>query len=56
MGIEKDYLMRQLMILFEVIAKILRYRKKGEKGKTLDEINYFYKLLKNNNLIYKLIS
>lgn len=46
MGIEKDFLMRQLMMLFEVIAKILRYRKKGEKGKALDEINYFYKLLK----------
>jgi 3-dehydroquinate synthetase len=45
MGIEKDYLMRQLMMLFEVISKILRYRKKGEKGKALDEINYFYKLL-----------
>jgi hypothetical protein len=46
MGIEKDYLMRQLMMLFEVISKILRYRKKGEKGKALDEINYFYKCLK----------
>lgn len=46
MGIEKDYLMRQLMMLFEVIAKILRYRKKGEKEKALDEINYFYQCLK----------
>lgn len=46
MGIEKDFLMRQLMMLFEVISKILRYRKKGEKGKALDEIHYFYKLLK----------
>ncbi len=46
MGIEKDFLMRQLMMFFEVISKILRYLKKGEKGKALDEINYFYKLLK----------
>lgn len=46
MSFEKDYLMRQLMMLFEVISKILRYRKKGEKGKALDEINYFYKCLK----------
>lgn len=46
MGVEKDYLMRQLLMLFEVISKILRYRKKGEKGKALDEINYFYQCLK----------
>ena len=39
MGIEKDYLMRQLLMLFEVIQKILRWRKKGEKGKALDENN-----------------
>ena len=38
--------MRQLMMLFEVIHKILRYRKKGEKGKALDQINYFYECLK----------
>ncbi len=46
MGIEKDFLMRQLMMLFEVIHKILRYRKKGEKGKALDQIQYFYSCLK----------
>ncbi|NQU54431.1 MAG: hypothetical protein HQ522_18050 [Bacteroidetes bacterium] len=46
MGIEKDFLMRQLMMLFEVIHKILGYRKKGEKGKALDEIQYFYQCLK----------
>jgi len=46
MGIEKDFLMRQIMMLFEVIHKILRYRKKGEKGKALDEIQYFYNCLK----------
>jgi hypothetical protein len=46
MGIEKDYLMRQLLMLFEVIQKILRYRKKGEKGKAEEEIRYFYQILK----------
>jgi len=46
MGIEKDYLMRQIMMLFEVIHKILRYRRKGEKGKALDQIKYFYDCLK----------
>ncbi len=46
MGIEKDYLMRQLFMLFEVINKILRFRKKGEKGKAIDEIKNFYECLK----------
>lgn len=52
MGIEKDFLMRQLMMLFEVIHKILRYRKKGEKGKALHEIQYFYECLKIENDIH----
>ena len=46
MGIEKDFLMRQIMMLFEVIHKILRHRKKGEKGKACDQIQYFYNCLK----------
>ena len=46
MGIEKDYLMRQIMMLFEVFHKILRFRKKGEKGKALNQIKYFYSCLK----------
>lgn len=45
MGVEKDFLMRQLMLLFEVIQKIIRRRKEGEKGKAEDEINYFYQIL-----------
>jgi hypothetical protein len=45
MGFERDYLMRQLMILFEVIEKIIRYRKMGEKEKAEDEIEYFYSSL-----------
>ena len=46
MGIEKDYLMRQMMMLFEVIQKILRYRKNGEIKPALDQIKYFYQTLK----------
>jgi hypothetical protein len=45
MGIERDYLMRQLMMLFEVIEKIIRYRKKGENRLAEDEIEYFYSSL-----------
>jgi hypothetical protein len=46
MGIEKDYLMRQLMMLFEVIHKILGHRKKGENDEAEHEIQYFYECLK----------
>ena len=46
MGIEKDYLMRQLMMLFELIAKLYRYRKKGEFEKAEEQISYFYSILK----------
>jgi hypothetical protein len=46
MGIERDYLMRQLMMLFEVIHKILRLRRKGDKEEAEKEIKYFYGCLK----------
>jgi len=46
MGIEKDYLMRQIMLLFEAIQKILRLRKKGETQLALDEIRHFFDCLK----------
>ena len=46
MAIEKDFLMRQLAMLFELISKIVRYRKNGEKEKALDEIAYFYQNLR----------
>lgn len=54
MGIEKDFLMRQMMMLFEVIHKILRYRKKGEKGKALDQVSYFYECLKVDKNIHSM--
>lgn len=46
MAIERDFLMRQLMMLFDVISKIIRHRKKGENDDALEEINYFYSCLK----------
>src|SRR5690606_18775091 len=46
MGIEKDYLMRQLMMLIEVIGKIINFRKKGQPQEAQEEIRYFYSVLK----------
>ena len=54
MGIEKDFIMRQLLMLFEVIHKILHYRKKGENGKAHEEIQYFYKCLKIDENIHSM--
>lgn len=45
MGIERDYLMRQLMMLFEVIHKIINFRKKGQKEEAEKQIRYFYNSL-----------
>lgn len=46
MGIERDFLMRQLMQLFEVIHKILGHRERGENKQAEDQIRYFYNCLK----------
>lgn len=45
MGFERDYLMRQLMMLLEVVTLILRFRKKGETEKAMEQISYFYHCL-----------
>ncbi|MEE4284742.1 MAG: hypothetical protein V2I31_01295 [Mariniphaga sp.] len=45
MGIERDYLMRQLMMLFDVIQKILNFRKKGQKEEAEKQVRYFYESL-----------
>lgn len=45
MGIERDYLMRQLMMLFEVISRIIRFRKNGQNENASEEVGYFYKCL-----------
>lgn len=46
MGIEKDYIMRQLMMLFEVIYKITGLRKKGQIREAEEQIAHFYQCLK----------
>ena len=45
MGIERDYLMRQMMMLFEVIQKIMNFRKKGQHKAAEEQIDYFYNYL-----------
>lgn len=46
MGIERDYLMRQMMMLFEVIQKIMNFRRKGHHQEAEEQIDYFYSNLK----------
>ena len=46
MGIEKDFIMRQLILLFEVLHKIMRHRKTGDKEKAFEQIKYFYETFK----------
>jgi len=46
MGIEQDYLMRQLMQLFAVIHKILGHREKGEFDAAEKQVQYIYTCLK----------
>ncbi len=45
MGIERDYLMRQLMMLFEVLQMIFRLRRKGDREQALDQVRFFYEAL-----------
>ena len=61
MGIEKDYIIRQLMMMFEALRKILRLRIEGKKEEALEEIHHFYKTLRidedvENKEIKELIS
>ncbi len=54
MGIERDFLMRQMMMLFEVIQKIINFRKKGQHQEAEEQINYFYSYLKLEKDIRKM--
>ena len=54
MGFERDYIMRQIMQLIEVLQKILGHRIKGEKEEAEEQIRYFYKILKWENDIRKM--
>lgn len=46
MGIEKDYIIRQLMMLFEALQKIMKLRKMERKDEAIEEICAFYAELK----------
>ncbi len=54
MGLEKDYLMNQMMLLFEVIHKILRLRRKGEDEEAEKQVQFFYEYLKIDEDVEKL--
>jgi predicted nucleic acid-binding Zn ribbon protein len=44
--LERDYLMRQFMQLFEALQNIIRRRKKGENKQALEDVSFFYSILK----------
>jgi hypothetical protein len=44
--LERDFLMRQLMQLFEALQNIIRRRKKGENNQALEDVSFFYSILK----------
>ena len=46
MSVERDYLMRQIKQLFDVLSKILGHRNKGELEEAEDQVRYFYKILR----------
>lgn len=46
MGLEKDYIIRQLMMMFEALQKILRLRKEDKNEEALVEIQKFYSAFK----------
>jgi hypothetical protein len=45
MGIEKDYIVRQMMLMFEALQKILRLRKENKNKEALFEIQNIYAML-----------
>jgi hypothetical protein len=46
MSIQRDFLMRQLMQLFQVLEKIIRKRKDGAYEDAEEDIQFFYACLK----------
>lgn len=44
--LERDFLMRQLMQLFEVLQRIIRRKKQGELQLAKEEVGTFYSMLK----------
>lgn len=54
MGIERDYIMRQLMMLMDFIRKIAGFREKGQKAEAEEAIRYFYQYLEINPEIHNI--
>lgn len=54
MGLERDYLVRQIMQLFQVLQRILGLRIKGDREEAEEQIRYFYKILKWENDIRRM--
>jgi uncharacterized tellurite resistance protein B-like protein len=52
MGLERDYIMRQLKMLFDLIQKIIGLRQKGEDALALEHIRYFYSCLKIDSEVH----
>ncbi len=46
MGVERDFIMRQLMMLFSFLHKVIALRKKGEKEEAEETIHEIYSALK----------
>ncbi len=46
MGVERDFIMRQLMMLFSLLHKVIALRKKGEKEEAEETIHEIYTALK----------
>lgn len=46
MAVERDFIMRQIRLLFELIEKIIRSREKGNREEALKYIQVFYQQLK----------
>jgi hypothetical protein len=46
MSIERDYLMRQIKQLFDVLSKIFGLREKGDLAEAENQVRYFYRILK----------
>jgi uncharacterized tellurite resistance protein B-like protein len=52
MGLERDYIMRQLKMLFDLIQKIIGHRQKGEDKLALEQIRFFYTCLKIDSEVH----
>ena len=54
MSIERDFIMRQIMQLFQVLRKILGLREEGELEEAQSQVRYFYRILNITTDVQKL--